>query len=374
LKEEGFMRNTFLIPLCFAGLMSCSTPQEKEVLSSIPHTTLMSDRIVIAHRGASGYLPEHTLESKALAIAQGVQYVEQDLVMTKDDHLIVLHDHFLDELTNVEDVFPDRRRADGRFYAIDFTLEEVRSLAFTEAWQWHDGKKVQNYPGRFPMGKSTFHIHTLQEEIEFIQGINHSMGLNIGIHTEIKAPWLHHQEGKDIARATLEVLKEYGYTNRHHKVFFQCFDANELKRVTQELYPELGMDLLTVQLIAYTDWNETYEQNESGEWVPYSYDWMFEEDGMREIAKYAQGIGPQVPMLVEPNSTIGNIVLSPLSARAHAAGLIMHPYTLRKDALPSFVRNMDELHDLVFVKAKSEGVFTDFPDLTVNYLRAHPNL
>ena len=218
-------------------------------------SALAADKIVIAHRGASGYLPEHTLPAKAMAYAQGADYLEQDLVMTKDDQLVVLHDHYLDRVTDVAERFPDRARKDGRFYAIDFTLAEIRSLKFTEGFEIENGKKVQVYSGRFPMGKSDFRIHTFQEEIEFVQGLNHSTGKNIGIYPEIKAPWFHHQEGKDIAAKTLEVLKQYGYTSKKDKVYLQCFDAAELKRIKTELEPKMGMDLNLVQLIAYTDWN-----------------------------------------------------------------------------------------------------------------------
>lgn len=91
-----------------------------------------ADKVVIAHRGASGYLPEHSLPSKAMAYAQGADFLEQDLVMTKDDKLVVLHDHYLDRVTDVADRFPDRARKDGRYYAIDFTLDEIKSLKFTE--------------------------------------------------------------------------------------------------------------------------------------------------------------------------------------------------------------------------------------------------
>ncbi|CAL6697212.1 glycerophosphodiester phosphodiesterase [Escherichia coli] len=130
-----------------------------------------NEKIVIAHRGASGYLPEHTLPAKAMAYAQGADYLEQDLVMTKDDNLVVLHDHYLDRVTDVADRFPDRARKDGRYYAIDFTLDEIKSLKFTEGFDIENGKKVQTYPGRFPMGKSDFRVHTFEEEIEFVQGV-----------------------------------------------------------------------------------------------------------------------------------------------------------------------------------------------------------
>ena len=120
-------------------------------LALIGANTLAADKLIIAHRGASGYLPEHTLESKALAFGQGADYLEQDLVMTKDNHLVVIHDHFLDGLTDVAQKFPGRARADGKYYVPDFTLAEIRSLQMTENFKTEHGKQVPVYPDRFPL-------------------------------------------------------------------------------------------------------------------------------------------------------------------------------------------------------------------------------
>jgi glycerophosphoryl diester phosphodiesterase len=336
--------------------------------SSFAQTT---DKVVIAHRGASGYLPEHTLPAKALAYAQGADYLEQDLVMTKDDRLVVLHDHYLDRVTDVAQRFPSRARKDGRYYAIDFTLDEIKSLKFTEGFDVVGGKQVQTFPGRFPMGKSDFRVHTFEEEIEFIQGLNHSTGQNIGIYPEIKAPWFHHQEGKDIAVKTLEVLKRYGYTSKQDKVYLQCFDAAELKRIKNSLEPKLGMNLKLVQLIAYTDWNETQEKQADGKWVNYSYDWMFKPGAMKQIAEYADGIGPDYPMLVNEKSKKGNIMLTDMVTQAHVNHLTVHPYTVRADALPDYVSNVDQLFDVLYNQAGVDGLFTDFPDKGVKFLQQH---
>lgn len=328
-----------------------------------------TDKIVIAHRGASGYLPEHTLPSKAMAYQQGADYLEQDLVMTKDDKIIVLHDHYLDRITDVAERFPDRARKDGRYYAIDFTLPEIKSLQFTEGFDIKDGKKVQSYPGRFPMGKSDFRIHTFEEEIEFVQGLNHSTGKNIGIYPEIKAPWFHRSEGKDISVKVIDILKQYGYTKKDDNVYLQCFDFNELKRIKTELMPKAGVDLKLVQLIARTDWEETFEPNAEGKLVNYSYDWMFEPGAMVEIAKYADGIGPQYPMLIDVNaSKPGSVKLTSMTKDAHDNGMVVHPYTLRADLLPKYATSMDQLHEIMFKQAKVDGIFTDFPDLTVTFL------
>ncbi|MRT57349.1 glycerophosphodiester phosphodiesterase [Enterobacteriaceae bacterium RIT693] len=328
-----------------------------------------TDKVVIAHRGASGYLPEHTLPAKAMAYAQGADYLEQDLVMTKDDRLVVLHDHYLDRVTDVAKRFPDRARKDGRYYAIDFTLAEIKSLKFTEGFDIVDGKQVQTYPGRFPMGKSDFRVHTFEEEIEFVQGLNHSTGKNIGIYPEIKAPWFHHQAGKDIAAKTLEVLKRYGYTGKQDKVYLQCFDAAELKRIKNELEPKMGMNLKLVQLIAYTDWNETQEKQPDGKWVNYSYDWMFKPGAMKQIAQYADGVGPDYHMLVEKSSTKGNVRLTDMVTEAHASKLTVHPYTVRADALPDYVSDVNQLYEVLYNKAGVDGLFTDFPDKAVQFLK-----
>ena len=121
--------------------------------------------------------------------------------------LVVIHDHFLDGLTDVAKKFPNRHRKDGRYYVIDFTLKEIQSLNMTENFETKDGKQVAVYPGRFPLWKSHFKIHTFEDELEFIQGLEKSTGKKVGIYPEIKAPWFHHQNGKDIAVETLKVLK-----------------------------------------------------------------------------------------------------------------------------------------------------------------------
>ncbi|MGL4734228.1 MAG: glycerophosphodiester phosphodiesterase [Enterovibrio sp.] len=329
------------------------------------------EKIVVAHRGASGYLPEHTLPAKAMAYAMGVDYLEQDVVMTKDNQLIVLHDHYLDRVTDVAKKFPGRARADGRYYAIDFTLPEIRRLAFTEEFVLDkDGKMSQKFPNRFPMWKSDFRIHTLAEEIEMIQGMNHSTGKNVGLYVETKAPWFHKTEGKDISVAVLETLKKYGYSKKDDKVFFQSFDAPDLQRVHNELLPKMKMDIKLVQLITTTDDKETMVINKDGTLTNYSYDWMFEPGAMAKIAKYADGVGPWYPMVVEESSTAGNIKTTIMVKEAHENGLVVHPYTFRQDPgrVPAYAKNLSDMLDIFYNTAKVDGVFTDFPDVAVKFL------
>lgn len=311
-------------------------------------------KIVIAHRGASGYLPEHTIAAKAMAYAMGADYVEQDLVMTRDDRIIVLHDHHLDQVTNVRDVFPDRVRQDGKYYVIDFTFAELEELAVIERFEMSDGQQVPVFAGRFPLGKSKFRIHTFAEEIELVQGLNKSSGKDIGIYPEIKSADFHMQEGKDISRAVLKVLKTYGYIKKSDKVYLQSFEARELKRIHDELLPEMGMDIKLVQLL----------------WPPDDSEWIKKKGSMGEIAAYADGIGPEMSLVISKESIVGNIQATGLVASAHSAGLVVHPYTFRVESaeIPAYAKNYTDLLNIFLFQIGVDGVFTDFPDITVNFL------
>ena len=318
---------------------------------------LAAEKIVIAHRGASGYLPEHTLAAKSMAYAMGATYIEQDVVMTKDDVLIVLHDITLDRTTDVSEKFPDRSRGDGRFYAIDFTLKEIRSLSATEGFRIQGGEKVQGYKNRFPMNTSSFGVPTLEEELELIQGLNRSTGKDVGIYPEIKQPEFHRDEGKDISSEVVRLLKRYGYTTKDHKVFLQTFSFEELKTIRNEILPEAGIDLNLIQLIG----SET------------SYPWMFERDGMEKLAGFADGIGPAKALIISRESTPSNLEITPLVSRAHAAGLKVHPYTYRMDPgqVPSYASDFQELLRQHYFEADVDGIFTDFPDKAVEFLEAN---
>ncbi len=366
-----FDMNQYVIEGIIMKKMILATMIGCAVLSSHVIAQPNTDKVVIAHRGASGYLPEHTLPAKALAYAMKPDYIEQDVVMTKDDKLVVLHDHYLDRVTNVAAVFPNRARKDGRFYAIDFTLAEIKQLSVTEGFDIKEGKQVQGFSERFPIWKSHFTVPTFQEEIEMIQGLNKTLGYDIGLYPEIKAPWFHRHEGKDISKAVLTVLKHYGYIDKKSNVYLQTFDFNELKRINDQLMPAMGMDLNLVQLMAETDWNETMEYDKAGKAHPYSYDWMFEPNGMKVLSQYADGIGPWKPMIVKDSSTVGHIELTDMVKNAHANGMVVHPYTFRadKDRIPAYVKDYDGMLEVFYNQADVDGVFTDFPDKAVHFLQ-----
>jgi glycerophosphoryl diester phosphodiesterase len=329
-----------------------------------------SEKIVIAHRGASGYLPEHSLPSKAMAYAMGADYLEQDLVVTKDNRLVVLHDIYLDRITNVIEVFPNRKRNDGHYYVIDFTLREIRQLKVTEGFKSKNGKHLAVFPHRFPIWKSSFQIHTFEEEIELVQGLNKSMSKTVGIYPEIKSPSFHRHEGKDISKAVILVLKKYGYTSKSDLVYLQCFDPIELRRIHNHLLPENNMDLKLVQLVAQTRWRLTliYQGKEV---IPYNYSWMFKPDGMKKIAEYADGIGLSMSMIIKRESSKNKLKITDIVLNAHEMGMKVHPYTFRADQgrIPSYASDFEDLLRIFYYQVGVDGVFTDFPDRVARFLR-----
>ena len=302
--------------------------------------------LIIAHRGASGYLPEHTLAAKALAYGQGADFLEQDVVLSKDGVPVIFHDTHIDTTTDVAKKFPGRQRADGRFYALDFTLAELKQLNLTERFSPKTGKAA--FPRRFPVGVGSFSVVTLEEEIRFIQHLNRSTGRNVGIYPELKAPAWHRQEGRDLASAVLPILRKYGYDAKDSACFVQCFELAEIKRLRGELaWKGKLIMLLGGKGKGPGETDFTYLQTDAG---------------LAELAKLVDGIGPPISSVVTGKSPAERKVTD-LTARARKAGLLSHPYTLRADELPQCVSSVDELLRVLFDEAKIDGLFTDFPDL-----------
>lgn len=315
--------------------------------------------LVIAHRGASGYLPEHTLPAVAYAHALGADYLEQDIVLSKDGVPLVLHDIEIDTVTDVAVRFPGRQRANGHYYAIDFTLAEIRQLQATERGDAKTGQPV--FPQRFPRGRSTFSIPTLEEELQFIQGLNRSTGREAGIYPEIKAPAWHRRQGHDISAIVLEVLGRYGYRTKADRFFLQCFDHAEVRR----LRGELGFQGKLVQLIGRYGGGEG---DAPGADEIHDNASLLAGESLAALAKYVDGIGPSLTHFVTAGPD-GAARPNDVVRRAHAAGLAVHPYTFRTDALPKFAPTSSALLELLFVQLKADGLFADQPDVVVAFLK-----
>lgn len=314
-------------------------------------TPLRRIPIVIAHRGASGYLPEHTFAAKAFAHAAGADYLEQDVVLARDDVPVVFHDLVLEEVTDVAERFADRRRDDGHWYVIDLDLAELQTLVVHERLVPASGAPV--YPGRFHE-RLGLRIRSLAEELAFIRGLNQATGRHAGIYTEVKSPAWHRAEGKDLSPIVLRTLADFGYHGPEDDVWLQCFDAHELRRIRDEL----GCRLRLVQLIGENDWLESDND----------YDAMRTAAGLAAVARYAAGIGPWIAHVVNwcPETRVP--LYTNLVRDAHAVGLEVHPYTFRIDDLPAHAPDAEAAQRALFAGAGVDGLFTDFCDVTLRHL------
>lgn len=323
-------------------------------ISSPAGLSLANDKkLVIAHRGASGYLPEHTLVAKAFAYAQGADYLEQDVVLTSDGVPIILHDIHLDTVSNVTSVFPDRKRDDGHYYVIDFTLSEIKSLSVHE--RMRKGSDTAVFSKRFPVGKSSFSIPTLAEEIELVIGLNHSTGRNVGIFPEIKNPKFHLDNGFDLSKIVVDMLASYSEKTPDLKFIVQSFDWNETKRIRTDL----GYQGKLVQLLGENRWRLAEGTD---------FDHLKTAEGLKEIATIADGIGPWINQMVTGKNGQGKAQFTDLARNAKAVGLVIYPYTARADALPKWANGFDDLLQVVLDEGGADGIFTDFTDKAVQFL------
>jgi len=308
--------------------------------------------VIIAHRGASGHLPEHTLASKTLAYAMGADYLEQDVVATRDDELVVLHDIHLDRVTDVARRFPARARADGRFYARDFDFAEIETLRVHERTD-ANGNPV--YPGRFHSAGEDFRVHTLQRELELVADLCEKGGRQVGVYPEIKHPAWHRAEGVDITALMLEVLASFGYADHGDPIYLQCFDEHELRRIRHDL----GSKLKLVQLIGEDDWSAGLT----------NYAGMRTQRGMKKLARTVDAVGPWLNRLYRHRRKDGTNSPSGFVARAHKVGLAVHPYTLRRDDLPPGFASFEELIRFCARDLLVDGLFTDFPGAVLELFR-----
>jgi len=301
--------------------------------------------LVIAHRGASGYLPEHTFPAFAMAHAMGADYIELDIVLSKDSVPVVMHDLTLEATTNVADMFPGRARANRQHYAVDYTFEELQKLSVHERVN-RTGK--QRYVNRFPGDAEIFRLHSLNQVLSLVQGLNHSTGRNTGVYVELKSPAWHSAEGKDIVSTVLNVLRSFGYTSEKDRIYLQSFDQQTLRQLKEKTAIPL------IQLIGENRW----WRDDSTD-----YDHLKTPEGIREISTYADGIGPWIGQLQLETEKQSRIIRD-----AHSAGLVVHPYTLRADQLPEAFSSFDALLHALFSVQEVDGVFTDFPDLVREFV------
>jgi glycerophosphoryl diester phosphodiesterase len=299
---------------------------------------------IIAHRGLPRLYPEHSMQSLKEAMKFEPQYVEPDVVLSKDGVAFVLHDTHIDTTTNVAKVFPDRKRKDGRYYAIDFTAIELKKLNINHRIELKSGKPA--FATRPLLKKSNLRIPTLEQFLVSVANHNKKHKKKIGVYPEIKAPRFHEKENKDIVKIVHDQLLAFHKKYPETPIILQCFDFKSIKR----LATELKSPFFLVQLVAENSWKESDTD----------YDWLKTKNGLKEVRKYAKGLGPWIPQIVTPDKKPTSFL-----KEAKKLGFKIHPYTLRNDALPKVIGSEEELLKLLIKDLKVDGIFTDNVNTTV---------
>jgi glycerophosphoryl diester phosphodiesterase len=326
--------------------------------------------LVIGHRGASGYRPEHTLASYALAIELGADFVEPDLVATRDGQLIARHEPLLDDTTDIKShsEFADRkttRELDGKsitgFYACDFTLAEIKQL-----------RAVQPNPARSKEYDGEFQIPTFEEILQLVQRESAARGRRIGIYPETKHPAFHLALGLPLEDRLLQTLERFGMNRIDAPVFIQSFESANLQYLhartrvpLMQLLDEraLGFDARGVNIV---DVHIAEFGDGRGTRPPRS---------LADIARYATGIAPwkRQILLEVPGAPL---LPTQLIEQAHAAGLRVHTYTFRNEpaTLASDYGNEPQREYWQIYGLGIDGVFSDFPDTALAARRLQPTL
>ena len=338
-------RNNLLAVACICiftvglGALSFAHSSLQQEAASAQHPLL------VAHRGASAYAPEHTLASYRLAIEQGADFVEQDLQLTKDGRLICLHDPDLARTTNVAEVFPARkseRDVEGGkprrgWYSIDFTLAEIKRL---DAGSWFN--RANPFAARDAYAGER--IPTLEETIDAVGGRS-------GLYIEVKEYAFYKSLGHDVAAKLVAALKSKGFDRpgKAERILIQSFWKSGLLRM-RTIAPQYSR----IQLLPMED---PGREEDSSKITPAL---------AKEISDYARGVGPSKQMI----RTGGDVAI------LHEAGLLIHPYTFRGSTTAAARRPLDEvqgngssLRESIiadirrFVGFGIDGGFTDYPDL-----------
>lgn len=321
--------------------------------SAIPATSKQAHQpLLVAHRGASGYAPEHTLAAYQLALEQGADFVEQDLQLTKDGGFVCLHDADLARTTNVAEVFPDRAtmrdpddtgKPERGYYTIDFTLAEIKQL---DAGAWFNRAN--------PFAASPAYVGqrvpTLEETIRLV-------GQRAGLYIELKHYPFYKRLGYDTAEKLAAILKAHGFERASERIFIQSFSKASLLRM-KEIAPRYRR----IQLLPMEDEGRRADSAKVTAALA------------KEVAAYAQGVGPNKAMLKDANDV----------ATFHAAGLLIHPYTFRGSTSASARRPLDEkqsngatLRESIiadierYLRFGIDGGFTDYPALWRAAVAAH---
>lgn len=343
--------------------------------------------LVVAHRGASGYLPEETFEAYVKAIELGADVIEPDLVSTKDGVLIARHDPNLAYSTDVAShpEFADRKKTtqvDGEtqtgWFASDFTLAEIKTLGGTST----DSERPQQFNGLYK-------IVTFQEIIDLAKKYSVN-GRMVAVYPETKNPTYHRELGLPLEDKLIDLIKAAGWNTKESPIFVQSFEPGSLKYMKSkglntkliQLIDADDVDLATGTLTFAAPYDRPYDWFKAGDTRVFSA--MVTAAGLAEIKTYADGIGPWKPYIIPVKGQLGadgkvkdvngdgkvnyadasSMAPTSLIADAHKAGLMVHAYTFRNESrrIPADFKNDPKAEYKAFFRLGLDGVFSDFTD------------
>jgi glycerophosphoryl diester phosphodiesterase len=299
-----------------------------------------ADPLVIAHRGASGYLPEHTLEAYKLAIEMGADYIEPDLVFSKDGILVARHDNYLSTTTDVSDhpEFASRRRKTEErddWFVEDFTLQELKTLRARQAFK-----------GRSKKFDDRYEIPTFQQVIDLAARESARLGRQIGLYPETKLPSHFRSLGYDFAGVLLETLRKNDLDRRTSRLFIQSFEPDILRQLSRRTEVRL------IQLV-------TPQRDSDGQIRP-----GIPNLALEEISEYADGVGALKYLMLSLEGKSNDFVM-----QAKALGLDVHVWTFRDDSYLDQLFKSPEEELNFYLGIGIDGFFTDFPDTGVKVRR-----
>jgi glycerophosphoryl diester phosphodiesterase len=329
--------------------------------------------LIIGHRGSAGYRPEHTLAAYELGARMGADYVEPDLVTTKDHVLLARHEPNITDTTDVADhpEFADRKTTktiDGStqtgWFTDDFTLAELKTLRAKE--------RLPDVRQRNTLYDGRYQVPTFQEVIDLVKRLSRELHRDIGIYPETKHPTYFRSEGLPLEPLLVQTMNRNGLNRPNAKVFVQSFEISNLKALNK---------VLRVPLVQLLDSPNVKPGDVLAAGGSTTYGDLATAQGLKDVAKYADGVGPFKDYIVPRDASNHSLPPTSFVADAHAAGLVVHPYTFRNENqfLPAEDQRGTKANptpnpndygnafaeDERFFKAGVDGIFTDNPDTGV---------
>lgn len=361
-----------LLCLSLIGLVGCNDDDKTETTPTTPEYQLPKI-LVIGHRGASALSPEHTLASYQKAIDDGADFIEPDLVSTKDGVLVTRHENEIGGTTNISTLaqFADRKTTkniDGvnltGWFTEDLTLNELQQVKARE--------RIPEFRPANTAYNDLYSIPTLEQVIELAEANYKKTGKIIGLYIETKHPTYFKNKNLAMEDTLLKTLAKYQYTRDIAPIYLQSFEVSNLKYLKDQL--DLHKTLKHAQIIQLYDAKTSRPADfvESG--VSKTYGDLATAQSLKDVAKYANGVGPSKNYILNFNND-GSVQTTSFISDAHAAGLKVHPYTFRPENnfLPQPLKCSDKPAERcptgalkefeAYFKAGVDGIFTDDPAL-----------